>query len=544
MMQEDVAAEVCREFGQIAGDRGTLDSHLEEIAQRVLPSYAGSFMANGFPRVEGEKRTQFIFDSTAQVALGRFSAVVDSLLTPMNQKWHRLVASNQDLQRIREVRQWFETATTILFKYRDSPKANFRSQNHENYRMLGAFGTGTMFIDALKGEPGLRYRAVHLGEIYYAENHQGIIDQSWRRFQRSGRQIAQQWPKSIPEQIAKANETNPYKKYWVIHCVKPRTDVSEIRLDYKGMDFAAYYVLQDTKTLLEEGGYRSFPYAISRYWQAPGETYGRSPAMDVLPAIKTLNEEKKTVLKQGHRVTDPVLLLPDDGVLDSFSMKAGSSNYGAVNAEGRPLVHVLPSGNIAVGKDLMDDERAVINDAFLVSLFQILVETPTMTATEVLERVKEKGMLLSPTVGRQQSEYLGPMITRELDVLAQQGLLPPMPPELLEAKGEYSVEYEGPMARAMRAEEASGAMRSLESTLAVVNVTQDPSPLDHFNMDVITPEIAEINGTPLRWMNTLDQIKAIRDNRAQQQQTAQAIQAAPAAAGLMKAAPPGFLSNA
>jgi hypothetical protein len=142
--------------------------------------------------------------------------------------------------------------------------------------------------------------------------------------------------------------------------------------------------------------------------------------MLVLPSLKVLNEEKKTVLKQGHRVVDPVLLAHDDGVLDNFSMRGGALNYGGVTAEGRPLVHTLPTGNIAIGKELMDDERMVINDAFLVTLFQILTETPEMTATEVIERTREKGALLSPTMGRQQSEYIGPMIEREVDLLMQQ----------------------------------------------------------------------------------------------------------------------------
>ena len=43
---------------------------------------------------------------------------------------------------------------------------------------------------------------------------------------------------------------------------------------------------------------------------------------------------------------------------------------------------------------------------------------PQMTATEVIERTNEKGILLAPTIGRQQSEYLGPMIERELDRIA------------------------------------------------------------------------------------------------------------------------------
>jgi hypothetical protein len=50
---------------------------------------------------------------------------------------------------------------------------------------------------------------------------------------------------------------------------------------------------------MQEGGYRSFPISASRYEQAPGEVYGRSPAMMVLPALKTLNAEKRMFLKAG-----------------------------------------------------------------------------------------------------------------------------------------------------------------------------------------------------------------------------------------------------
>ena len=78
-----------------------------------------------------------------------------------------------------------------------------------------------------------------------------------------------------------------------------------------------------------------------------------------------------------------------------------------------------------------------------------------MTATEVIERTTEKGILLAPTVGRQQSEYLGPLIERELDLLAQMRLLDPMPPQLRErAPRIYETVYTSPLSRAARAQEA------------------------------------------------------------------------------------------
>ena len=518
-------------FARAESGRSNWESHWEEIAERVIPSYSGIFMSRGEERTPGEKKTEFLFDSTAAIGLGRFASVVDSMLTPANQKWGRFVSSNPELQKIREVRAYFEEVTNIVHKFRYAPKANFQSQNHESFRMLGAFGTGTVFIDRLVGDPGIRYRSIHLGEIYFEENHQGIIDTAYRRFKMTARQINQKWPDNKSKKVKDAKDQD---KFTILHCVKPRTDLDPTRKDYRGMAYASYYIIRDDRTLLEEGGYRTWPYPSSRYYKTPGEIYGRSPAMDVLPAIKTLNEEKKTILKQGHRTVDPVLLTHDDGIVDTFSLLPGSVNAGGVSAEGRPLVHTLPIGNVMIGKELMDDERAVINDAFLVTLFQILTENPQMTATEVIERVKKKGILLNPTVGRQQSEYLGPTGEREIDVLQAQGLLPEMPGVLIEAGGEYNLEYDSPMARSARAEEAAGAMRSIEMTLGIVNATQDPSPLDNYDFDIIIPEVSEIQGTPLRWMKDPRAIQAIREARAKQAEQQQMIEAAPAMAGMMK----------
>jgi len=287
-------------------NRGTLDNHLEEIARRVLPDYSGSFTGRGNTRTPGDKRTEEMVDATAALALTRFAAAMESMLTPRNSVWHSLVPSDDSLMRNRTVRLWFEALTKKLFKYRYSPKANFASQKHEDYMALGAFGTGCMFIDSLydqvsKQPRGLRYSAIHLGEIYFFENHQGIIDTAMRRFSLSARQAAQMFSdEELPEQIKTAVKNSGETKFWFVHCVKPREEIEGYdpdRRDIRGMAFASYYVSETGKKTVREGGYHTFPYSISRYVIAPGEIYGRSPAMLALPAINVLNEEKKTVLK-------------------------------------------------------------------------------------------------------------------------------------------------------------------------------------------------------------------------------------------------------
>lgn len=536
MKNQEIAKGICEEFARMQDGRLNFESHWEEIAERMIPAHKQAFNAFGQFQSPGEKRTEFLFDSTASVALNRFSAILDSLLTPRNQTWHRLMASEPSLNKDRETRLWFEEATRILFKYRYAPMANFASQNQQNYKSLGAYGTGCMYIDRLSTDVGIRYRNVHLSEIYFSENHQGIVDKAIRHYPLTYRQALQKFGKdNLPKRVVEQVEKKPNDLLFFLHCVKPREDIKHGNVDYLGMPFASYDVLMGADSqVVSEGGFETFPYAISRYEQHPGEIYGRSPAMDVLPAVKTLNEQKKTLLKQGHRAVDPVLLAHDDGIVDSFSLRPGAINAGGVSADGRPLVHAIPTGNVSIGKDLMDDERAVINDAFLITIFQILTESPQMTATEVMERTREKGILLAPTIGRQQSEYLGPLIDRELDLLTQMRLLPPMPPALLEAQGEYRVEYDSPLSRAQKAEEAAGLMRTIESALQVVNVTQNPAPLDHFNWDVIIPEVSEIQGVPSKWMRSMEEVQEIRQARAEEAQEQTAIQAAPAAASMLK----------
>lgn len=537
--EAEIVQESLAEFAQLQTWRSTFESHWEEAAELIMPTARNTFTYGSY-NTPGEKKTDRQVDATGMMANSRFGAILDSLLTPRNMKWHQLASNDENLMKDRNVRLWFEQATNILFKQRYAPIANFSSQNQQNYQGLGAFGNAVMFIDQAMSPDGtmlraLRYKSLPIGEVYLKENHQGLIDGFVRVFRLTARQAIQKWGKDkCPQPILDAADKLSQQPFNFIHRVCPRVDFDPQRLDARGKLFASFYISLEGRCLMSEGGYNTFPLAASRYDQAPGEVYGRGPAMLVLPALKTLNAEKRTFLKQGHRAADPVLLTADDGLID-LSLRPGAMNKGGMSSDGKPLVGVLPTGNIQVTLEMMQEERALINDAFLVTLFQILTESPQMTATEVVERTNEKGILLAPTVGRQQSEYLGPMIDRELDLLAEMGALPPMPGLLREARGDYQVVYTSPLSRAQRAQEVAGGFRTLEQVMSIVNVTQDPSMLDRFDFDAMIPDVAQIQAVPEKWMASDEQVAQKREARAAAQQQQAEIQAAPAAAAMIKA---------
>lgn len=534
--KQDTADEFFKEFNYLKANRGTEESHWQEITERFVPSQIKSFTSGGSTQNTGRKNTEHIFDSTPVIALSRFAAIMDSTITPRNSVYQKLGASSPRLAKDRSVQLYYEEVTRLLFKHRYAPEANFASQNHQIFESIGAWGNGVMFIDDLASGKGIRYKAIHLSEVYFVENHQGVVDKVYRYFELTARQAWQKWKEKCNKEVLDALKTTPDKKFFFLHCVCPNTERDHKKVDYNGMKFSSYYLSETGKKLIERGGYNTMPYAISRFKQAAGEVYGRGPAADVLASVKTLNEQKKAVLEQGQRALTPTMLTHDDGIIDTFSLKPGYMNNGGVSADGKLLVHTLPVGNVAAGKDMMDDERSIINDAFFISLFQILIDSGTQTATEVNERAREKSILIAPVFERQYSEYLGPMTDREIDILSRQGILPEKPQILKDFDDDYLINYESPLSRSQQAEGVSGFMRTLETALQVANVTQSMSPLYHFNFNAALPEIAHIQGAPTKWMNTPDQVKAMEESEAQAKQAQQMQAAAPGQAALIKAA--------
>ena len=538
--ESEIVRHILQEFSQFQVWRNQFAMQWEESAELILPTSRNTFYYGNF-NWPGQKKTNQQIDATGGLALHRFCAIADSLVTPRNMKWHGLESDYDYVMKDRQCRLWYENAVKTLFRQRYAATANFQSQNYNNWQSLGAFGNATMYIDAFDarqhgGQRGLRYRAVPLGETFYGENHQGKVDRMIRWYRLTAYQAAQKWGvEALPANLLAPLAQESQWPYNFLHCVKPRDDYDPDRLDVRSLPWASYYVSIEGQCLMQPpGGYRVFPFAVSRYDQTPNEVYGRGPAQIVLPALKTLNAEKKIFLKSGHRAADPVLLTPDDGLLD-FNMIPGARNAGGVNPDGKPLVHVLPTGDIQISEKMMGEERGLIDDTFLVSLFKVLTEHPNMTATQVIELVNEKGMLVAPTLGRQHTEYVGQMVEREMDLLSAMGLLDPMPPRLREARGQYRVTDTSPLAMAARANEAAGFIRVVESVKELVNITQDRSLLDPFDFDTAIPEIAQIQNVPERWMSNAKAIEGKRKARAQAQQQKAQIDALPAQAAMLKA---------
>ena len=313
----------------------------DEVAALIAPNFRNTFVFGSY-NTPGMKHTERQIDATGMMANERFAAICDSLLTPRNQIYQRLRAGGPDgdyIMQDRQTRLWFEQATKRLFYYRNLPEANFASQNIANFLSLGAFGNLAMFVDQFE-DPlmrGLRYSGLPIGEVFIITNHQNKVVGFIRWYRLTARQAEGKWPKQLPSTLQSAYTANSEQLYDFLHCVHERDDFDPERIDAKGKRWRSIDICMSGRCLMYkegddiESGYNTFPLAYSRYSQGPNEIYGRGWAMMVLPALKTLNEQKRDFLKVGHRAGDPVLLTGDDGLV-GMSLRPGAMNPGGVNS--------------------------------------------------------------------------------------------------------------------------------------------------------------------------------------------------------------------
>lgn len=527
-MADSRADDCLRQQSRMESERSRFQTVWRDIDDRINPSDAQ--FGSPSPQEKGAQKLEKVFDATPGLALDRFKAALSSLITPRSQQWHTLKGEGEDLSDDPEIQRYLEEVTRRLFSARYA--SNFDSEMQNCYGNGGKYGSYSMFVGERPGR-GLFYRAVPMKQLYFAENEFGVVDLVHRDWWWTARQCYQRFGEKLPAIIKDAARNRPDQQFRLLHVVKPRADADVGKADHRGMEFVSYYISYEDRAIIEEGGFRTFPYPTGRYDLNPGEVYGRSPCMTIFPDVKMLNAMNQTVLQASQLATLPPLLAARDGVLDAVRVTPGAINYGGLDDQGRQMLQPLQTGaNINLGIELMDQKRSLINDALLQTLFQILVDKPNITATEAMLRAQEKGQLIGPTGARIESEFLTKMIEREIDILASAGQLPEMPDQLKELGGLYQIEYDSPLSR-MR--EADGGVAILNTFNQLAPLAQiDPRVFKRINMDASVKELARLNGMPAKLLYTDEEMESIDAAEQQQTDMQQVLEAAPVAASAAK----------
>jgi len=528
----EAAKEIVERLDILKGQRKNHDTLWQECADLIHPT-GGDYITKHSP---GERKTERMVDMTGARSLERFVAAMMTFHTPRNQQWAKLRASEESLNKSPAVKEFFEAADRELTKQRYAPTARFDGQTYEVWKSEGLTGNGCLYVD--EGPTGgFRYRFTHVGQTWVETDWQGVVDTVYYEYELTSRAAVQKWGEDAPDMAKKNVSSNqPLEKVKLVHCVRPNKQRERGNPGPEGKAFESLEISVDDHQIVDRGGFEEMPYLWTRYMVNPSETYGRGPAGLALPDIQTLNEMQKTFLRAGHKVVDPPLLAASDKQLGRGSKKIrlgpGKVTWGGLDHEGRDMIKPLVTGaRLDITEAMQDTLRENVEDVFLVKFWDMLLsEKRQMTATEVIERAKEKGQMLAPVISRQQSEFLGPLVTREIGMAQRQGLLPPLPPELVEADGEYTIEYESDATRMQRADEVSAFTRWQEVMIPVT--AQDPGYFGRvLDLDEVGEHYGHDLGVPSKLFRSEEEREAMA---AQEAQAAEAAQMAAEMPGVAK----------
>ena len=510
-----------RRLAEMESQRDTWSAHCQEIVDYIMPFRQDIVSPESAPK--GAKKMMKIYDSTATHALLLFAAGMASRMANASIPWFKIRTEFEELEENREVKIWLEQLERLYnFVFN---KSNFYTADHEAYIDSGGFGQSVIYI----GEhPRWRvyFDCLNVGECFVACNQYGQIDTLYRRFEMSAKALAEKFGRDkVSPRVMQYLEANKYDQpVMVVHAVEPRQDREPGKKDRRNMPWKSVYFEYGNNHLLDEGGYKEFPYVVSRYFVASGEIYGRGPGMVALPEVKELQQKRRDILKAGQKKLSPPLLLPNDGFMGQ-PIRLTPSGINFINTDGnlQEKIGVFPvAQDLGYEESDMEASRQRIGRIFFNDLM-ILAQDKEVTATEFIQVAQEKMQMLGPFLGRLQSERYNPIFDRVFNILWDAGEVPPPPEILVRAGGELRIDYISPLAKAQRISESQGILQTagFVGQVAAIN----PGVLDVLNWDEAVRHVAENAGMPQKLIRTEDEVDQIRNAKQKQMQQEQLMQA-------------------
>ncbi|WP_105668965.1 portal protein [Cronobacter dublinensis] len=527
MTNETLKEQLTKQLAQLEQERETFEPHWRELSDFIIPR-GSRFLTSEANR--GDRRNNKIVDPTATMANRTLSSGMMSGITSPARPWFKLATPDPEMMDYGPVKLWLETVQNRMNDMFN--KSNLYQSLPLVYSSLGTFATAAMAV--LEDEEDvIRTMPFPVGSYYIANSPRLSVDTSFRKFSMTVRQLVREFGLNSVSSSTKSSFENGNYEKWVdvVHAVYPNMNRETGKMNAKNKAFRSVYfeVGGDNDKVLRESGYDEFPIMAPR-WEVNGEdVYGSScPGMIALGQVKALQLEQRRKAQQIDKQTNPPMIGPTSLKTQRVSLLPGDITYvdQVTGAEGlRPAYQVNPNLGDLLGD--IQDTRQLINSAYFVDLFMMLqnVNTRSMPVEAVIEMKEEKLLMLGPVLERLNDEFLDPLIDRAFSMMARKNMLPEPPQEMQGMP--LRIEYISVMAQAQKAI----GLSSLERFVGFVGnlANAKPEALDKLDVDQAIDNYAVMSGVSPTVVVPQEQAQQTRNDRAQQQQQAMAMQTGMAA---------------
>lgn len=520
---------IIERWKKLRGDKSHWHQHWDDLARIMLPRRLGFASTT----VEGERRTDDIYDSTPMQAARGLSNAIGGMMRPEGLPEVEMMTDEDALNNMDEVKDWLADSESRLKDAFNNPKARFRQASGEKDQDLVVFGTAVMFIG--ESPNNLLFQSIHLKDATVFFNEEGSPEGMFRKRKFTLRQAVGRFGEDkLSEDSKKKFKKTPDEKIDILHVVIPRKESKVTPLFARDLPFADLWIEIDAKKELSVGGFHEFPFVVPRWDTSSGEDYGRSPGMIALPDGDTLQAMGETILIAGQRAADPPLAVPNDGSFSAVNTFPGGLVYydveTAAQFSGSPFFPIESGTNLPITRDMQRDARDQVWSAFFRNILNLPVEGPQMTATEVIQRKEEFIREIGPTFGKLETDDTAPTVERAFMIMLRGGGFAPIP-EILQGQN-IRFEYNSPVKR-IRQQIDAAAARMWADEMIVLSKSK-PEAIDLINVDELGRFSAEASGIPKQIVNSIEEVQQIREVRAQVQQEQEEAEAMQQVSELVK----------
>ena len=473
---------------------------------------------------------KLIMDSDPAYFADILSAGMMSGLSSRSQPWFKLGLGKPDLEAMEGVKEWLAESEKIL--YRIFAESNIYDAFQGAYEELGIFSTGTFGIYE-DFESVIRARSFTAGEYFLGNDSTGRLNTFARSEWKTVDQIVNEYGwENCSEMVQNCYQKGQRDTYiQVNYLCEPNDNAIPGRENFEGKKYRSTYWESNSKSnkVLKVSGFNEFPIMASR-WKTvtTADTYGcGGPGWTARGDIKSLYRVLKDLYLAVAKVGDPPVVL-GAGIEGMASLIPGgitrnskeTPNAGVTAAyEVRPDVDAL--------KGLVQYLSQKISSRFFADLFMMMVsqDQHEMTAREVVEKQKDKLLILGPVVGRVQTDMLGPAISRSFAIASRAGVIPPAPMQIQGMA--INIQYIGLLAQAQK----MAATAALEQGMKFVGEIGGlfPGSIDNVDSDKVIRNYWDSLGIAPDTLRSPDAVAEIRQAQQQAQAQAQAQQSALAA---------------
>jgi hypothetical protein len=518
----ELREKVQRRWDALKEERSSWMSHWKDISEVLLPR-AGRFLPTENNR-GGKAAFRKILDSTGTRALRTLSGGMMSGMTSPARPWFRLTTFNPELDESYEVKVWMSQVTSLMQMV--FYKSNTYRALQMAYEELGAFGTSaTLIYDDF--DRVIHCHPLTIGEFAIATDSRGRVNTVYREFRMTVAMLVQEFGLANVSRTVKDMYDRGQLDEWVevINAIEPRTERDPRKTDAKNMPYLSVYFEKsgDKGKVLRETGFTEFPAMCARWSVTGGDIYGTSPGMEALGDLCQLQQMQfRKSQAIDYKVHPPVLIPSEMKNMGTQFLPGGVIPYS--NAQQAQQIRSAYMVDLDLNSLLVDiqDVRQRINEAFYRDIFMLMVNSTdkTMTATEVTERHEEKMLLMGPVLERLNAEMLDPLINIVFNKLVQADLLPPLPEDL--QGQQLNVEFISILAQAQKAISTNSVDRmfSVLGNLAGMR----PDIVDNVDLDFWPQWYADALGVDPRFIVSGKKVAVIREQRAQAEQQAAAME--------------------